>query len=125
MSGGFTDKSLLVEGREWGWFSPQRRPFAEPGIRPHYGPSLEFVVNHLSLRLRISPKEGSLDGEALVHIGPTPTGLGTVRLDLSEVDVSSVTLEVSSVEQLRENLEVTQHMINADVIRDLTDLFKL
>ena len=96
MSGGFTDKSLLVEGREWGWFSPQRRPFAEPGIRPHYGPSLEFVVNHLSLRLRISPKEGSLDGEALVHIGPTPTGLGTVRLDLSEVDVSSVTLEDGS-----------------------------
>ncbi|MEC7240798.1 MAG: M1 family metallopeptidase [Myxococcota bacterium] len=93
MSGGFTDKSLLVEGREWGWFSPQRRPFAEPGVRPNYGPSLEFVLSHLSLRLRIQPEEGTLEGEALLHIEPTPTGLGVVRLDLTEVDVTSVALE--------------------------------
>ena len=93
MSSGFTDKSLQLEGREWGWFSPRSRPFAEPGVRPHYGPSRHFELAHLSLRLRIDPVAGTLNGEALVHIEPTPTGLGIVRLDLSEVDVHSVSLE--------------------------------
>ena len=93
MASGHTDKSLQIEGREWGWFSPKRRPFAEPGVRPHYGPSREFNLAHLGLKLRIDPVHGSLHGEASVHIEPTPTGLGTVRLDLSEVTVTAVTLE--------------------------------
>jgi aminopeptidase N len=92
MSSGFTDKSLQIEGREWGWFAARSRPFAEPGVLPNYGPDRAFELVHLALKLRIDPQAGTLAAEALVQVGPTPTGMGSVRLNLDEVDVASVGL---------------------------------
>lgn len=92
MSSGFTDKSLQVEGREWGWFTARSRPFAEPGVQRNYGPDRAFELLHIALNLRIDPHAGTLDAEALLQIGPTPTGMGQVRLDLEEVDIQSVDL---------------------------------
>lgn len=92
MSSGFTDKSLQVEGREWGWFAARSRPFAEPGVQRNYGPDRAFELSHIALNLRIDPQAGTLGAEALLKIGPTPTGMGSVRLDLDEVDIESVDL---------------------------------
>ena len=101
MASGFTDKSLQIEGREWGWFSARSRPFAEPGVRPNYGPDRSFELVHLGLRLRIDPKKGSLEAEALVQVAPTPTGMGTIRLDLEEVDIQSVEVVGEAAKPIR------------------------
>ena len=92
MSTGLTDKSLQIEAKEWGWYAGGTRAFAEPGIRPNYGPDRAFELVHLSLRLRIDPEEGTLEAEARLTIGPTPTGLRDVCFDLDEVEVLEVTL---------------------------------
>ena len=65
---GFTDKSLQIEGREWGWFAERCRHFAEPGVKPHYGPDCSFLVDHIAMKLRISPVEGWVEGEARVRV---------------------------------------------------------
>ena len=81
------DKSLLSEGRFAGWYLDRPRSFAEPGATPVYGPDHEFVLESLSLILRIDPDQKSLQGEARIRIGPLPVGLGEVRLDLDELVV--------------------------------------
>ncbi len=84
------DKGLLEEGREAGWFRDSIRSFSEPGVQPHYGPDAEFVLQALSLSLTLDPAAGSFEAVADVSVGPTPTGLGIVCLDLDEVTVLQV-----------------------------------
>jgi len=91
VSTGATDKSLLVEGQVSGWFKGSSRPFAEPGVLPNYGPDRAFELLKLTLDLSIDPEAKTLEGRALISVGPTVSGFGLVELDLDEVDVKSVT----------------------------------
>ncbi len=84
------DKSLREEGREAGWWRAKRRPFAEPGAEPHYGPDRAFELEHIDAHLVIEPDAGTVVGVARIRVGPVLSGLGPVVLDLDEVEVTGV-----------------------------------
>ncbi|MBT3222771.1 MAG: M1 family metallopeptidase, partial [Proteobacteria bacterium] len=65
-------------------------PFAEPGVKPNYGPSRTFVIEHLLLKLRIDPDEKQFSGTATFKMRPLPTFAGIVTFDLDEVVVTAV-----------------------------------
>ena len=86
-----TDNSLVEEARESQWLRLDGpRPFAEPGIEPHFGPSRAFVLHRIDLELRLDPAVNAVRGLARIHVGPTPSGIGEVVLDLADVDVHEV-----------------------------------
>ncbi len=97
MSSGATDKSLLVEGQNAGWFKGGVRPFAEPGLTPNYGPDRAFEMLKITLDLEIDPEAKTLNGLAVLNVGPTVSGFGVVELDFDEVQVESVTFSESDV----------------------------
>ncbi len=88
-----TDKSLLVEGREAGWYRDSPQPFAEPGVQPHYTPDRAYVIERIDLELWIDPGDPEFRGEARVTVAPTPAGMGEVALDLDEVEVAGVEVD--------------------------------
>lgn len=85
-----TDKSLVLESRFGGWAFDGPRPFAEPGVEPHYGPDRGYRVAHTTLELDIDPEARTLRGvatlrfEALAGHGPR------WELDLDELTVDGV-----------------------------------
>ena len=87
-----TQDHLLVEASlRQGFGRASARAFAEPGASPQYTPDRAFTLQRLDLHLRIDPTVHHVEGVAKLQIGPTPTGLGRVILDLDEVNVRSVT----------------------------------
>ncbi len=86
-----TDNSLVEEARESQWLRLDgSRPFAEPGISPHYGPDRSFSIERIDLELKLDPAVHHVDGVARLHIRPTLAGLGEVVLDLEDVNVHEV-----------------------------------
>lgn len=69
------------------------RPFAEPGVEPHYAPSRTFRILHLRVRLRLDPAGTAYEGRTVAHISPLPHYDGTARFDLLDVPVHAVTDE--------------------------------
>jgi aminopeptidase N len=90
------DKSLLLEARFLGVSLEASRPFAEPGVEPHYGPDRVFQLRHVRLELDIDPLACNLSGKATLDIRPLSSGLGLVSLDLEDMTVHSVVREDGS-----------------------------
>jgi len=86
-------KNHMLEARFLGVHLDAARPFAEPGVEPHYGRDRGFQLAHLKLELDVDPIAQRLRGRATLDIQPLPSGLGPVVLDLEDVTVSSVTRE--------------------------------
>lgn len=64
--------------------------FAEPGVRPHYGPTRSFDIAHMDLRLDLEPADQRFSGKARLKIKPFPSFFGVIRLDLVGVTVEGV-----------------------------------
>jgi aminopeptidase N len=86
-------KNHVLEARFLGVHLDAARPFAEPGVEPHYGPDRGFQLAHLKLELDVDPVARQLRGRATLDIQPLASGLGPITLDLEDVTVSSVTRE--------------------------------
>lgn len=65
--------------------------FAEPDVEPNYPPSRTARIEHLELWLDLFPREQRFTWAARLELAELPLYDGSVRFDLDEVDVESVT----------------------------------
>lgn len=79
-------KHAAVSGRFDG-----RMPFPEPSAKPHYAPSRTFKMDHIEVWLSFEPEARTFSGRSRVHFSLLPSYAGTMKLDLDEVTVESVT----------------------------------
>ncbi len=89
-SNALTDKSGQLEAQFSGFLVDAARPFAEPGIAPHYAPDVGFKLSGITLHLTIDPAAKTLQGEAEISIDPLISGLGEVSLDFDDMTVETV-----------------------------------
>jgi aminopeptidase N len=85
-----TDKSLNLEARFYGTAVRRLSAFGEPGQASRFGPDRGFELCHVELTLDLDLENQSLTGESILHIAPLDTGMGTVTLDLGDVELIEV-----------------------------------
>jgi aminopeptidase N len=90
----------LIDPRQWGEinlfeyaFNPDRSPVEG---EEHQTPDLPFRIEHLELDLRFVKATKSISGSASYRLTPVNPGLGEIRLDASELEISSITLTSES-----------------------------
>ena len=98
-------KNHMLEARFLGVHLDAARPFAEPGVEPHYGPDRGFQLAHVKLELDVDPNAQRLRGRATLDIQPLASGLGPVVLDLEDVTVSSVVREDGRALEFRQSTD--------------------
>jgi len=87
----------LIDPRQWGEinlfeyaFHPDRSPVEGD---EHQTPELPFRIEHLELDLRFVVATRSISGAATYRMTPVNPGLAEIRLDASELEISSITLD--------------------------------
>ncbi|MGD0472254.1 MAG: M1 family aminopeptidase [Candidatus Velthaea sp.] len=69
------------------------RPFALAGARPHYGPDKVVDVVHIDLHLRPDFATKTLHAVCTQTVEAIEDGVGSVRLDAVDLEITSVTLD--------------------------------